>query len=70
VGEVKHLNPNTSYIMKGDERYVNSGWIFPQAQSPQGLPEINSFKVTFEKAGVYNYICLVHPWIRGTVIVK
>jgi len=28
-----------------------------------------SFSFTFEEAGTYEYFCMVHPWMAGTVIV-
>ena len=28
-----------------------------------------SFSHTFEEAGTYDYACMVHPWMQGTVIV-
>ena len=29
-----------------------------------------NFTVTFEKAGTYSYLCNVHPWMTGSVIVE
>jgi len=29
----------------------------------------SSFSHTFEEAGTYDYFCMVHPWMKGTVIV-
>jgi plastocyanin len=28
------------------------------------------FTYTFDKAGTYNYFCMVHPWMKGVVIVS
>lgn len=28
-----------------------------------------SFKHKFDKAGYYNYMCIVHPWMQGTIVV-
>jgi plastocyanin len=50
--------------MDGTESYVNSGWIWPQGQIPPG-PPITTFTVTFEKPGIYDYVCTVHPWMIG-----
>ena len=69
-GNVTHMNPNAPYSMKGDERYVNSGWLWPEKQVPQGLPPITTFSVKFEKAGMYDYICAIHPWMAGQVVVQ
>lgn len=56
--------------MVGTEKYVNSGWIWPEGLAPPGVPPISSFSVTFEKPGTYNYICSVHPWMAGTIKVS
>jgi plastocyanin len=67
--KVSYLAPNAAYTMNGTEKFVNSGWIWPKGQTPEGVPPINQFEVTFTQAGTYNYICLVHPWMNGQVIV-
>jgi plastocyanin len=69
-GTVTYLPPNANYTMNGDEKYINSGWIWPQGQTPPGFPNINSFTVQFNKAGTYGYICEVHPWMTGKVVVR
>jgi plastocyanin len=43
----------------GGTGYVNSGILQNQPPAP-GAPPNNSFTLTFPKAGVYQYICLVH----------
>jgi plastocyanin len=67
---VTYLPLNGNYTMTGDELYVNSGWIWPQGAIPPGLPPITSFSVTFENAGTYDYICVIHPWMVGQVVVQ
>jgi len=69
-GNVTALPPNSSYTMDGTEKYVNSGWMWPKDQAPPGFPPINSFSIKFTKAGTYPYICEVHPWMTGQVVVK
>jgi plastocyanin len=66
---VTNLPPNSNYSMDGTERYINSGWLWPPGQAPPG-PPLTNFTVTFEKPGSYPYLCNVHPWMTGTVIVK
>jgi plastocyanin len=66
---VTNLPPNSNYSMDGTERYINSGWLWPPGQAPPG-PPLTNFTVTFEKPGSYPYLCNVHPWMRGTVVVK
>ncbi len=56
--------------MNGTERYVNSGWIWPQGKVPSGFVPINSFSVRFTKAGTYGYMCKIHPWTNGEVVIK
>ncbi|MDP9287256.1 MAG: hypothetical protein M3P08_03560 [Thermoproteota archaeon] len=70
-GNVKHLPPPTAgYTVIGSEKYVNSGWLLPKGQQ-QGFPgSSTTFTVTFQKAGTYNYLCELHPWMHGSVVVK
>jgi plastocyanin len=67
---VKYLPPNANYTSTGDELYINSGWIWPEGQSPPGTAPIKSFSITFEKAGTYDYLCEIHPWMTGRVTVQ
>ena len=70
-GSVKHFAPpNASYIMTGSEKYVNSGWLVPKGQEQLYPGSSNTFTITFQKAGTYHYICQVHPWMTGSVVVK
>jgi plastocyanin len=34
------------------------------------FPLVSSFTVTFEEPGTYPYLCIVHPWMTGQVIVQ
>jgi len=67
-GNVKLSAPNAKFTISGNEQYVNSGWLLPKGNLPPGTS--NTFSVTFEKAGTYDYVCMLHPWMTGTVIVK
>jgi plastocyanin len=69
-GNVKFMNPNASYNMSGTERYVNSGWFLPNGLEQEYPGSGNTFTVTFEKPGTYDYICILHPWMTGSVVVK
>ena len=70
-GSVKHFAPPiSSYTMTGTEKYVNSGWLLPKGQQQDYPGSSTSFTVTFQKTGTYNYICGIHPWMTGSVIVK
>jgi plastocyanin len=67
-GKVIQLGHNAVYKMKGDEKYINSGLLFPKGMGP---PDgTTSFTVSFDEAGTYNYYCILHPWQKGTIIVK
>jgi len=70
IGDITYLNPNASYGMDGTEKYVNSGAIFPEGKIRSAYQPITEFTVKFEKPGTYNYLCIFHPWMTGTVDVK
>lgn len=67
---IQRLDLNANYDMKGSEKYINSGTITPQGLTPPAWPPINEFTVKFEKPGTYDYLCIFHPWMTGSVIVK
>lgn len=67
---ITYLPLNANYTSDGTEKYVNSGWIWPEGQNPPDAPPINKFSITFEKPGTYSYLCIVHPWMTGTVTVN
>ena len=70
-GSVKQFAPpDAAYTMTGTEKYVNSGWLVPKGQEQVFPGASTSFTVTFQKAGTYSYICQIHPWMKGSVIVK
>lgn len=69
-GKARYLAANETYTMTGNESYVNSGLIWPEGQVPPGLPEITSFTVKFEKEGTYDYLCILHPWMAGRIVVN
>jgi len=69
-GTVERLAANATYTMTGSENYINSGWLWPEGQALEGLMNINNFSVKFETPGTYDYLCLLHPWMVGKVIVK
>jgi plastocyanin len=69
-GNVKTMNPNANYTPSGTEKYVNSGFILPNGHDQNFPGSSNTFRVTFQQAGTYNYLCIVHPWMVGKVVVK
>jgi hypothetical protein len=68
AGSIKHLSNNANYSVKGNEKLVNSGLIFPKGMGPPNGS--TSFTLTFEKTGTYDYYCILHPWQKGNVIVQ
>jgi len=69
-GGVKYMSPNANYSMTGTEKYINSGWFLPNGLEKQYPGSGNIFTVKFEKQGTYDYLCILHPWMIGSVIVK
>jgi plastocyanin len=67
---ITYLSPNSTYAFQGNEQYLNSGWMWPEGQVPPGAPYLATFTVKFEEPGTYPYICIVHPWMTGSVIVN
>ena len=65
--KVQFMNPNANYSVAGDEKYVNSGWILPEGLEKQYPGTGNTFMATFEKPGTYDYLCILHPWMVGSV---
>ncbi len=56
------LRTQTGASFPGDGTYFNSGFI--------GVPAEQTYTLSFTKRGLYQYVCLVHPFtMRGTVSV-
>jgi plastocyanin len=70
TGHVKIAPPNASFTTSGNEQYVNSGWLIPKTQEKAYPGSSNTFVVTFQKSGSYGYLCELHPWMVGQVVVK
>jgi plastocyanin len=68
AGNVKQLDNNAGYSVKGDEKLVNSGMLFPKGTGPPNGS--TTFTLTFEKSGTYDYYCILHPWQKGKVVVQ
>lgn len=68
--KVVPINGNANYTLTGTEKYVNSGWLLPNGLEQAYPGSANTFTITFQNAGNYNYLCLVHPYMTGSVSVK
>lgn len=64
---VQFMNPNANYSVAGDEKYVNSGWFLPEGLEKEYPGTGNTFVATFEEPGTYDYLCILHPWMTGTI---
>ena len=67
---VTYMKQNANYSMSGTEDYINSGWLLPKGQENLYPGSGNTFTMTFQKAGTYDYLCIIHPYMTGRVIVK
>src|ERR671921_2910936 len=67
---VTYMKQNANYSMSGTEDYVNSGWLLPKGGENLYPGSGNTFTVTFQKAGTYDYLCIIHPYMTGRVVVK
>jgi hypothetical protein len=56
-------------LMTGSEKYINSGWFLPNGLEKEYPGSGNTFTVKFEKQGTYDYLCILHPWMTGRVVV-
>ena len=70
TGNAKSFSPNAHYTFTGTEKYVNSGWLLSKGNEQHYPGSGNTFTMTFEKPGNYKYLCIIHPWMTGSVTVK
>jgi amicyanin len=57
---VNHDETPHTVVAAGDPHAFRSG----------GLDTDDKFSVTFTKPGIYQYLCTVHPYMTGKVVVK
>ncbi len=69
-GNVTFMKLIANYSMAGTEKYVNSGWFLPDGLEQLYPGSGNTFTVTFERPGSYDYLCVIHPWMAGSVRVR
>ena len=70
ANNVKTLRPNATYVLNGNEKYVNSGFILPKGQDKAYPGSSSAFTVTFQNSGIYDYLCIIHPWMTGEIVVR
>jgi plastocyanin len=49
--------------------YISSG-IMSKAPAAPGAPANDTFSLTFDKPGAYKFVCLVHAYMEGVVVVE
>jgi plastocyanin len=69
-GAAKFLNVNANYTIKGNEKYINSGFLLPIGKESPFPSSSNTFTVKFNKAGRYDYFDIFHPWMTGKITVR
>jgi len=60
--------PGTPVEVYSGTGYVASGILSKEA--PPGAPPNNTFSLTFDTPGTFEFFCQVHPFMQGTVIVE
>jgi plastocyanin len=61
--------PNAPVEKISSGGYLNSGVLSKQPPAP-GAPPNDTFAVTFDKAGAYMFVCQIHPYMDGVVVVE
>ena len=66
------VKPGTTVVwinQDGDAHTVTSS-LGPERFASPGLGPGDRFTFTFRKAGTYRYVCSIHPFMHGTIIVR
>lgn len=58
------------WINRDDDVHTVKSTDGPQAFGSPALDNGNRFKFTFHRAGTYHYICSVHPYMHGVIVVR
>jgi len=59
-----------TWINKDEDVHTIKSTDGPEAFSSPALDNGNRFGFTFHRAGTYHYVCSVHPYMRGTIVVR
>jgi LPXTG-motif cell wall-anchored protein len=63
------VNPQIAFPAGGDT-YSGSGYFSSGLLQQGAAPNVQEYKLTFAKAGSYDYVCGIHPGMKGKVIVQ
>ncbi len=63
------IAPGDMVTWTNDDPYLHDVDLDALGKSPE-MKQGGNFSRTFDKAGTYNYDCDIHPFMKGTVIVK
>lgn len=59
-----------TWINKDDDVHTIKGTDGPEAFNSPALESGSRFGYTFHHAGTYHYICTVHPYMHGVIVVR
>ncbi len=58
------------WVNKDDDVHTIESTGGPETFNSPALDSGNQFGFTFHRAGIYHYICSVHPYMHGVVVVR
>lgn len=58
------------WVNEDDDVHTIKSTDGPEAFSSPALDNGNRFGFTFHRAGTYHYVCSVHPYMRGVIVVR
>jgi plastocyanin len=64
------VRPGTTIMFVNDDNEPHTVTATNKSFDSDGLDTHESWKHTFAKAGSFNYFCEMHPYMKGTVVVK
>ncbi len=59
-----------TWVNKDDDVHTIKGTDGPEAFGSPALDSGSAFGFTFRQAGTYHYICSVHPYMHGVIVVR
>lgn len=59
-----------TWVNKDGDVHTIKGTDGPEAFGSAALDSGDQFKYTFHHTGTYHYICSVHPYMRGVIVVR